>query len=92
MTAGETWTRPSPDASLQVTYGQRDDDRNIQGNALYRIGPFTTFAASASQFTGLQQVGLINNLQFLTYDPTSDQFVDRRTGLQFAQVPSPRCS
>lgn len=73
---GVTWRGgfeyvPSPDFSLQASYGRRDDDENLNASLNYQIGPKTAFSASYAEALQTGQGRAVANLQQLIIDPVT---------------------
>jgi uncharacterized protein (PEP-CTERM system associated) len=79
---GFAW-QPSPDLSLQATYGRRDDDENLDASLSYRLGARTTLRGSYSEALQTSQQRAISNLGRLILDPDTGELIDEDTGLPF---------
>lgn len=75
--------RPGPRTELRATYGKRYDEQSLDAELTYRIGPRTTFVASYNEKLETGQERILDDLQFISADPTTGVLIDSRTGLPF---------
>ena len=81
---GITWSggftaRPSSRSSLQFSYGERNDEREVGAEASYRLSERTSVNASFSESIQTSQDLIANALRFLAVD-TNNNLIDTRTG------------
>lgn len=80
--AGFRW-RPGRRTNLEVTFGRRDNDENLDTRLTYDIGPRTRLTVSYNERldTGTQR--LVSDLSLIGVNPITGGLIDLTTGLPF---------
>ncbi len=86
--AGFRW-RPGRRTNLEVTFGRRDDDENLDTRLTYDIGPRTRLTVSYNESLGTGDQRLVRDLSLIGVDPITGRLIDLTTGLPFDPNDSP---
>ena len=91
--AGPTWSagfrwQPSPDLSLQLTYGRSDGSESFDGSASHKISARTSWTVSYNEQVQTAQERLAEDLSFIAVDEEGN-LIDTRTNLPFNPNTSP---
>jgi uncharacterized protein (PEP-CTERM system associated) len=86
--AGFRW-RPGRRTDLEMTYGRRLDDENLDTRLTYDIGPRTRLTVSYNESLGTGGQRLVSDLSLLGVDDVTGLLVDLTTGLPFDPNGSP---
>ncbi len=80
--AGFRW-RPGRRTNLEMTYGRRDDDENLDARLTYDIGPRTRLTVSYAERLATGDQRLVRDLSLIGVDPITGELIDLNTGLPF---------
>jgi len=80
--AGFRW-RPGRRTNLEMTYGRRDNDENLDTRLTYDIGPRTRLTVSYNESLGTGDQRLVSDLSLIGVDPITGGLIDLTTGLPF---------
>ncbi|MFQ5785480.1 MAG: outer membrane beta-barrel protein, partial [Alphaproteobacteria bacterium] len=82
--------RPGPRTELFATYGESDDQENLDLTFRYDVTTRTRLFASYAETLDTSQGRLSQTLSFIGTDPVTGEIIDTRTGLPFDPNANPQ--